>query len=242
MSKIEKKPKDIVVVKGWSVSTFLKGLILGLIVGAIAMFLINKQFETKPHTSEESDPIVDGVIEEHFAGFTAVDFQDAIMGEASGHKELVVMEQPVKYSTTLSQEGPWQWEVFRKTKAITYHGTGVYTVDLSKISKNKITLNENSKIVKVLIPHAALQYVNPDFSKIEFEDTEKGLLAFTDIKLTAEQQNELEKAVHEGMEELLSENEILQQADEFANMKVWEILQPVVSAVSPEYKVEIDFE
>ena len=241
MSKNSKPKKDIVVVKGWSLGTFIKGLILGLIVGAVAMFLINKQLQAKPHTSDETDPIVDGVVEEHFTGFTAVDFENAVLGESEGHKELIVMEQPVQFTTKLSQEGPWEWEIFRKTKAITYHGTGVYTVDLSNVNKSNIAVDENAKTVKVTVPHAVLQYVNPDFDKIEFEDTEKGLLAFTDIKLTAEQQNELEKAVLTGMEEVLSDEEILSQADDFANIKVWELFQPAVSAVSPEYKVEVEF-
>ena len=237
---MKKEKKDVIVVKGWSLGTFIRGCILGLLIGGIGMFLIGKQLESKPHSSSDTDPINNGVIEEHFAGYTAVDFQDAILGEAKERKELIVMEQPVQYSTTLSQEGPWEWEIFRKTKGITYHGTGVYTVDLSVLKKESITLNEDTKTVSVTIPHAVLQYVNPDYDRIEFEDTEKGLLAFTEIKLTAEQQNELEKTVQENMEELLSDKEILSQADDFAKMKVWEILQPLVSSVSPEYIVEIN--
>ena len=222
--------------------SFIKGIILGIIIGAVGLFLILKAMEPKPHSSQEVAPIVDNVVEEHFTGYTAVDFQDAIMGEAKGKSELVVMEQPVQYSTTLAQEGPWNWEIFRKTKGITYHGTGIYTVDLSQIAKDKIALDEDSKTVTIIIPHAALQYVNPDFDKIEFEDTEKGFLAFMDIKLTTEQQNEIEKVVRENMEELLSDDAILNQADEFANMKVWDIFQPVVTSVSPEYKLTVEFE
>ena len=224
------------------IKTFIIGLVVGLLVGALVMFGIWRATESKPHTSDETDPIVDGVVEEHFAGYTAVDFQDAILGEASGRSELVVMEQPVQYSTTLSQEGPWNWEVFRKTKGITYHGTGVYTVDLSGIKKSKIGFDDESKIITIKVPHATLQYVNPDYDKIGFEDTEKGFLAFTDIKLTTEQQNELEKVVKEGMEEILSDPETLMQADGFAEMKVWEIFQPVVTSVSPEYKLVVEFE
>ncbi len=224
------------------IKTFTTGLVVGLLVGALAMFGIWRAMESKPHSSEETDPLVDGVVEEHFAGYTAIDFQDAILGEAGGRSELVVMEQPVQYSTTLSEEGPWNWEVFRKTKGITYHGTGVYTVDLSEIQKSKIGFDDESKIITIKVPHATLQYVNPDYDKIEFEDTEKGFLAFTDIKLTTEQQNELEKVVKEGMEEILSDPETLTQADGFAEMKVWEIFQPVVTSVSPEYRLVVEFE
>ena len=107
-----KKNKDVVIVKGWSLGTFIKGLILGLIIGGIVVFLIGKQLESKSHSSEETDLIVDDVIEEHFAGYTAVDFQDAVLGKAKEHSELIVMEQPIQYSTTLAQEGPWNWEIY----------------------------------------------------------------------------------------------------------------------------------
>ncbi len=237
-----KKNKDVVIVKGWSLGTFIKGLILGLIIGGIVVFLIGKQLESKSHSSEETDLIVDDVIEEHFAGYTAVDFQDAVLGKAKEHSELIVMEQPIQYSTTLAQEGPWNWEIFRKTKAITYHGTGIYTVNLSEINKDRIEVDDNNKMVRIKVPHPMLQYVNPDYEKIEFEDTEKGLLAFTDIKLTTEQQNELEKAVMTGMEDLLHDSAILKQAEEFANMKTWDLFQPIVTSISPEYKVEVIFE
>lgn len=224
------------------VKTFVVGLIVGLVAGIIATGLVVRAMSSKPHTSEEVAPIVDNVVEEHFAGYTAVDFQDAIMGEASGRSELIVMDKPVQYSTTLKQEGPWNWEIFRKTKAITYHGTGVYTVDLSGIQKDKIVFDEDAKTITLKVPHSVLQYVNPDYDKIEFEDTEKGFLAFTDIKLTTEQQNELEKVVKEGMTEILSDAETFEEADEFAVMKVWDIFQPVVTSVSPEYKLVVEFE
>lgn len=224
-----------------SIKGFIKGLILGLILGAVCMFFIGKALEPKPHTSDETDPMDGEVIEEHLTGYTAIDFQNAILGEAKEHQELIVMEQPIQYSTTLYKEGPWEWEVFRRTKGITYHGTGVYTVDLSKIKNTSIVVDEMGKRIVVTVPHAALQYVNPDYDKIEFEDTEKGFLAFGDIKLTAEQQNELEKTVKEEMTALLQDKDILASADDFAEMKIWDLFQPLVTAVSPEFRVEIKF-
>ncbi|WP_321973688.1 hypothetical protein [Paratractidigestivibacter sp.] len=38
----------------------------------------------------------------------------------------------------------------------------------------------------VTIPHATQQYVNPDYGSMQFEDTQKGLLAFGDLALAAE--------------------------------------------------------
>ena len=163
------------------------------------------------------------------------------MGEAVGHSELIVMEEPMQLTTTLLKEGPWEWEVCRRTKNVTYYGTGVYTVDLSKLSSSQIKVDEEKKVVTVSVPHAVLQYINPDYEKIEFEDTDMGLLAFTDITLTAEEQAALENSVLKDMREHLSSKDLMDAADKFAEMKIWEIFQPLVTAVSPEFKLEITF-
>lgn len=222
--------------------SLLKGLIIGLLIGAVAMFFLSRSLTKKPHSSGDVASVnEDGIIEEHFGGYTAIDFKDAILGEAGEHQELIVMEQPIKYATTLTREGPWQWEVFRKTQTITYSGTGVYTVDLSGLKEENISVDEEDKTVKITVPHAILQYVNPNYEEIEFSDTEKGLLAFTEIKLTTEELNELYKTVEQEMTELLNEEEILNQADEIARVKVWDIFQPLVTSVSPKHKLEVAF-
>ena len=127
-------------------------------------------------------------------------------------------------------------------KTITYYGTGVYTVDMSGIDKEHILVDLEKKQVTVVIPHSCLQYINPDLDKTEFEDTEKGLLAFGDIKLKTEDQNRLLQSVYKSMEEKLTEKEVFQMADEYASMSTWQMFQPFVSAVSPEFTLEITFD
>ena len=225
-----------------SIGGFFRGLIFGLLIGAVAMFFFGKAYISKHYGTHNAEELgADNVIEEHLTGYTAVDFKDAILGEAQGHQELIVMEEPMQLTSTLHKEGPWDLEVFRRTKNVTYYGTGVYTVDLSKLNSGKIRVDEASKKVIITVPHAALQYVNPDFSKIEFEDTEMGLLAFTDIRFTAEEQAALEISMTEEMRTLLSSAELMKAADDFAVMKLWDLFQPLVSAVSPDYRLEILF-
>ena len=228
--------------RGRAIGGFLRGLVLGLLAGAVAMFFLGKAYIAKNYGTHTIDEIgEDNIIEEHFAGYTAVDFQDAILGEAVGHSELIVMEEPMQLSTTLLKEGPWEWEVFRRTKNVTYYGTGVYTVDLSTLNTSKIKVDEDAKKVTVTVPHAVLQYINPEYEKIEFEDTETGLFAFGDIKLTAEEQAALENSVLDAMREHLTSKELMESADKFAEMKIWEIFQPLVTSVSPEFQLEVVF-
>ena len=222
---------------------FLSGLLIGLIVGALITGILGFSFKDQifgkvASTKEGADALLD----EGLLGYTAADFQDAILGAATQHQELVVMEQPLQISTTITKAGLGNLSIFSKVKTVTYYGTGVYTVDLKNIDKDHIKVDAENKTVTVIIPHAVLQYVNPDLSKTEFEDTEKGLLAFGDLSLTTEQQNQLSQSVTEAMKERLEEDDMFTQADEYATMKTWEIFQPLISAVSSEYKVVMQFE
>lgn len=223
-----------------SVGGFIRGLIVGLIAATVACFFLGKAYIDKnfgTHTIEPLDD--DNVIEEHLTGYTAADFQDAILGEAQGRSELIVMEEPMQLTTTIHREGPWEWEVFRRTKNVTFYGTGVYTVDLSKMNASAIKVDEENKTVTVTVPKAVLQYVNPDYEKIEFEDTDMGIFAFKDITMTVEEQTALENSVVKEMRESLSSTDLMDAANDFAKMKVWEIFQPLVTAVSPEFKLEV---
>jgi len=190
--------------------------------------MMNAQTDTPVETEEPSGP-------------SSVEFEEAVLEAASEHSELIVMEQPLSIPTTITKSGLGNLAIFSKVKDVTYYGTGVYTVDLSKIDAKHIRTDLFNRSVNILIPHAVLQYVNPDLSRTEFQDTEKGWLAFGDIKLSAEESNELEKSVMSAMEERLNRDDLLIQADEFAVLKTWEIFQPIIASVSPEYTVEMEF-
>ena len=222
---------------------FWLGIVIGLIVGALAVFLIGKLSNGMIiGTNHTSQTTADEVLENGLFTYTAVDFQDAILGEASQHQELIVMEQPLEIATTITKAGLGNLQIFSKMKTITYYGTGVYTVDMAGIDADHIKVDMDKKQVTVVIPHSCLQYINPDLDKTQFEDTEKGLLAFGDIKLKTEDQNRLLQSVYKSMEEKLTEAEVFQMADEYASVSTWQMFQPLVTAVSPEFTVEIVFD
>lgn len=175
-------------------------------------------------------------------GFTAADFEKPILGKSTRQKKLVVEEQEVYVNTTITDTGLFDFGVFNKAQALTIHGTGQYYIDLSEISAQDISLNEDTFELTIAIPHAALQTpVTFDPSQTEVGDTDKGWLAFGEIKMTQEQQKEFEKKSCKELEEKLSEAECLEEADRFAKMSAYELYQPIVSAVSPAYKVVIKF-
>lgn len=218
-----------------SFKTFLSGMLVGLIVGFIlAIFIgfgvLNPNAGNNIPTQEVNDTVLT---------HTELEFENVILGKAQEHQELIVMEQPLEVSSTITKSGLGNLDIFSKVKNVSYAGKGLYTVDMSKIDADHIDVDLDKKTVTITIPHTVLQEVILDVDNIKFEDTEKGLLAFGDLKLTAEEQNTIEKSVRETMSQTLNSKDLFEQADEFAKLKTWQIFQPLVTALSPEFVVEM---
>lgn len=217
-------------------------LFIGIIIGVIIGFLLSNIFGFNNLLNNGNNTNQSETIEETFLTHTDLDFKNVIVGKATEHQELIVMEQPLEVETTITKSGLGNLEIFSKMKNVKYTGKGQYTVNLSKIDNDHIDVDMDNKIVTIKIPHAILQEVILDINNIEFEDTEKGLLAFGDLALTAEQQNEVEVSVKQTMTDTLNNKEFFDSADEFAKLKTWQIFQPLVSSVSNEFVVEMEFE
>jgi len=168
----------------------------------------------------------------------SVEIRNVILGEAREKQDLIVMEQDVEVESKL-ETSLANLEIFKKTKNMISCGTGVYTVDMSKINDDTITVDVENNIVTITIPHTVLQYTNIDPSKTLFQDTQKGLLALGDLKLTPEEQNKVNESILNSMKTELNSEDLFKKADEIAILKVREIFQPLVSAISEEFIVEV---
>lgn len=175
-------------------------------------------------------------------GYTAADFEEAILGKTEQQKKLEVYSCEVSDVAELIDTGFANLKVFTKCKMITYHGVATYTVDLSKVKKSSIEFDEENKVITLYIPHAVREELTIPSKNIEFGDTNKGLLAWGDIEATPEALAEVQTVATKKMEEKLEETKQGEQADKFAKLSVWEIYQPIVKGVSKEYVLEVEIE
>lgn len=215
-------------------SSFIRGLVIGLIVGALACLIIVNNIQ------QENDPLIydeDGnlIVEENPISKTLVDFQDAIMQKELDKSELIVMEQPIDVTMSITESGFANWEIFSKTKQITFHGTGLFTVNMADLSKYDIELDKETKTVTIYIDSAELSYVNINLEETEFEETDKGLLSFGDINLTPEQQQQMEVQVKQIMTRKLDIDSYKDLANGYAEVNIWKIYYPVVNHVDKDY-------
>jgi len=221
---------------------FLKGLAIGLIAGLV-LGLIAPLAVRNLKRSEPADTPKDPVfVDARYLGFTAIDFMDAILGSSRLKDDLVVMEQDIEYVSLITKAGFGDWAIFRKTKTVTFAGTGVYTIDLSKLDASRIFVDDEERTVTLVIPHTVLSYVVLNPENMTFDDTEKGLLAFGDLRLTAEEQNAFEVLAKQNMAKRLDTDQLRQRADSIAQIRCWELFQPLVDTVSPAYRLATRFE
>lgn len=173
-------------------------------------------------------------------GYKVADFADAVLGDSEKLQKIEVYSQEVIDAATITNAGLGKFKVFSKTKLITFHGTATYTVDLSKLSKKDFALDESTHQVTITIPRTKREDINIPSDKIEFGDTEKGVLAFGDVKMTPEEQSDVQTEARNRMIERLKEDNVRATADEFAKKVVWEMYQPIIASVSPGYTLVVE--
>lgn len=171
-------------------------------------------------------------------GYHKIDFTNAVLGKARETAKLVVLEQEAEVDSEISNALA-NLAVFKKTKQVHSVGTGYYTVDLDGFTADNVAVDLERRTVTVTIPAAVLDHTAVDPEKTTFEETQHALLGFGDVKLTQEQQNELDRSIQQALQTVLDTPEQYQKADEIARLKVRQLFQPVVSAVAEEFLVEV---
>lgn len=185
----------------------------------------------------------DLTLENHgILGYTAADFQDAILGDSQQLKKLEVYSTEISEAATLVDTGLANLKVFTKTQLFNYKGTVTYTVDLGGLSKEDISLDEEGMKVHLKIPHAVQEEININENDIELGDVDRGLLGIGEISMTPEEQQKLQSEARNKMQEKLDEENVIAEADRFAKMSVWEIYQPIIDKVTTGYSLEVEFE
>ena len=224
------------------IRTYSKGLVLGIILGMVISFLLVFAFKEKV-----TDPIhtmrkdFDSYLDKKFLGYTAVDFEDAILGASTKTKKLIVLKQELTVPTEITKSGLFDLNIFAKVKQVDFVGHGDYVIDLSDMSRSAINVDKDLQTVTICIDHPYLEELCIDIDKTKYEDTKNGLLAFGDLSMKMEQYGELELQVLEQMREELNSDEMFAKANTAALQMAKEIYQPLVTSVASGYKTIIAF-
>ena len=234
--------------KGWfaRIRTFFVGIFVGMLILTLFTSYMHglkvkdtfKALFTSETAVEDHDLTL---INHRIFGYKAADFAEAVLGEEEQLKKLEVYSREVSDVVTLTQAGLFKIKAFSKYQVITYNGKAVYTVDLSGLSADDITLDEETKTVTIKVPEPQLEPINIPSEDIQFGEVEKEALAFGNIKLTPEQQAEVETQAKTRMLDRLETDNVADDAKAAAQHSIWEIFQPVISNMSSKYTLKVEF-
>lgn len=172
---------------------------------------------------------------------SVAEFQPVIMEKFNEESELVVYSVEAAESLDLKKIGLFDWSILNKTQSLTYKGTAGFYVDLSSIGENNIRLDNEQKTVIIEIPHTKPAPIEIDPGQFEAGETEKGFLAFGDLKFTAQEYNDLEKEVQNRIYQAVYTESNFEEADNRAVAEMKKIYEPLVKTIDDDYVVEIEF-
>ena len=160
-------------------------------------------------------------------GYKDTEITSLIAGESREMRELVVYEQDIEAAmdiTDMFLDIDW----FRKTQTVHLTATAEYAVDLSQITQDDIKVDRNDRVITVTIPRAKLRNVIIDYSKTTFDDIERNIFGWGDIRLTPQQQNEVEIRLQEALFEEASDTPYLASADMAAMRQIRKVYKDVL--------------
>lgn len=235
--------KSAVKAPAWKKAYMLAGLFALILV---SIFVIR----CFPEKETEFTDVVAGQIEQEmaenhivlsskFGRRTVADFREPILLNHGKDSRLIVHTARLSETISVASEGLGGWAWTSAYQDIVYEGEVQYTVDLSKLSEEDFTVNNELKILTVKIPYAVLSPINIPAEQIKFRDVKKGWAAPKDIEMTPEQSNQLMLQVSDKMKAKLIDENIIAVANESAKIVVADLLSATVRSIDPEYTVVV---
>lgn len=172
---------------------------------------------------------------------TVVNFKEPIIEQFRKESQLVVSSVDAVIELELKQTGVIDVAFLNKSQVIKYRGTGRFYIDMSDMSEDNITVDEENKTVTIEIPHTKLIPVDIDPDRFESQDAKKGLLAFGDLKFTPVEYNNLQTECKNKLEGKINTKENRIKADENATQEIIKIYTPIVKSLDEEYEVKAVF-
>lgn len=165
---------------------------------------------------------------------------EAIVNKIHEKKDLITME--VDLSDRVVLDDSWgNFDIFKKVTYIDFCGKGIYTIDLSKLKGENITIQPNVKTIYISVPKPEIKSVNIDEEKTIYE-TEKGAFRFGEIKLSPPENQIITKKVKERMKEKLMEPDMLNKALANTEKSVKDLIGSVVDNKGSNYNIIVYFE
>lgn len=208
---------------------------LGIISGMTLQTLLNKpNYDPFEMADIQSMPNASGVIEK-------IKVRDVLIGSVTDKSELVTAAIELIQELQMDQSFT-DWDVFKKTQDIVYHGTCKYSTDLSSFTTDDIYFHPDGKSIDITVPKPVINSLEIHENDTYIKNTDNGLLRFGEIKLTAFDENEVRKTVKDRMLLEVQSPEQMKMAEEKTAKAVAELFGTCLDAAGfMGYRINVLF-
>jgi len=165
-----------------------------------------------------------------------VNIYDTIIKQIKEQNNLVVLEVEAEQAIEVSRAF-WNLDVFKKSKSINFFGKGQFVLNLSNIKEEDIIIDNSSNNVMLNIDTPILENVFIDEEKTNFKQTQKGIFAFGDYKITFEEYNNLITDAKEKIKAKINSEIMIEKAKENAKDNLIKLLKSFLN----DYDINIEF-
>jgi hypothetical protein len=168
--------------------------------------------------------------------------EETLVNEIHQKQELITME--IEMTEKVILDDSWgSLEIFKKVQSVNYAGTGTYTVDLSNLKAENITIDDKAKKVNVKVAAPTIKDASLNEEKTKYQTPENGLLRFGEIKFTIEESQMLSRNVKDKMLKKMAEEDFISQAKKSSEQTLKILVQSIISNKTTElYNIEINFQ
>jgi hypothetical protein len=168
--------------------------------------------------------------------------EEILVNEIHQKQELITLEIQMAEKVTLDDS--WgSLEVFKKIQSINFSGTGMYTVDLSSLKAENISIDDNAREITITVAAPQVKSVTISEEKTEYQTPENGLLRFGEIRLTPEENQIILGNVKEKMLKKMSEGEPSSEASKSSEQTIKALVGSIISAKTKEiYNIKVRFQ
>lgn len=219
---------------------------IALIVSIVLIFFVLIYGMTHKKASFDSafssQPVKEDENVYHLDAHETADFSKVVVEQFRKESRFIVGSREASVTVNLKEIGFVDSDLlFNKTQKITYRGKADFYLDMSRLGENSIRLDNDNRAVIIEIPHTQLAEIEIDPDQFTYEETEKGLLTFGELRFTAKQYNNLEKMCKEKIKTAVNTEENVKASEEAAVEELTKIYEPIIKTVDDSYHVEIVF-
>lgn len=208
-----------------------------LIVVCISLgFYLSYNFFIKPNKAKETW-VVPNVQNTNKKFIT----RETLINQIQKKQELITLE--MEMTEQISVDDSWgNLPVFKKIQNIDYSGTGIYTIDLSSLNNNNIDINTKTKKITAKVPSPVVKDVSINEDKTKYEDTQKGLFRFGELKLSPAEYQVIRSNVKEKMITKMGEQDLYKQALTTSSDTIKKLIEGIIQSETQEkYDINVEF-